>query len=188
MLALTQAVKSPPLKIGKISNDIVLPRAVPVATAAVVVVFAILGAIVTLLLVGGTAIITGAAIFGFLGYILANYSPLKGESFLRWMTLASGAKRKQLEIDGEPVIPYVGVARIPTPAAGNVSWRAGSLEVNPVHYDERGVLRKESLLSVPEYQPLPLPFPEDTKTASRAKKRPTRSPKVKASRPRKMPT
>lgn len=151
MLAATEAIKAPPIKIGKISDDLVLPRAIPLVTLAVVVAFALVGAIVGLIVGGLQGFIMGGAISGFAGYIIANYSPLRGESFLKWITLTTGAKRNKLEVDGEPVTLYVGIAQVRTPAAGRTRMRPGAVDVNPVHYDERGVLRRESLRDAPTF-------------------------------------
>lgn len=191
MIAATAVMKPQPIKIGRISNDIVLPRAIPLMTALVVGGAAIFGAIFGTILAGGTGFGLGAGIFGFIAYIAINYSPLRGESFARWIALVTRTKTRQTVVDGKPVVVHVGIARVQRPAAGKTHLVASSVEVSPLMYDERGVLRDQPLLHMPTPEPTPEPdlFPKaSSKPTRKQKKSRATDTKPRTSRTRKMPT
>jgi hypothetical protein len=157
MLAATNMLRPPPARIGKISKDFALPRSVPVknlvGAAGGVVLLAIFvlpflpnfeGLVITL--AGGS----------FLGVLAVTWSPIKGESLLKWAELQADSRRKsKVVINGKVVRAYIGLAPLHWSAAGKTALRPGAVEVHPGSYDDRGVLvpHQERFKNLP-------PFPQ----------------------------
>lgn len=146
MLVATEALRPPKLRIGKIGGNFTLPRTVPVLTLAAsaggAAVFGLLFAIVidpTL-----ASILYSCTIGAVFGAVLVTYSPLRGESLLRWLGLKyRSSKNKTRLVDGKPVRLAVGICYVPPPISGSVGVRPGSIPVRPGLFDERGVRLRE---------------------------------------------
>lgn len=140
MINATRVLKSDGIRIGKISNDITLPRTVRLVTAVSVGA----GAAVTLLiaLLFGTSaqnLIYAAVIGGFIGFAASSYSPLRGESLGTWLTLQITSARSSRRIDGKSVTLNVGVAPAQRLAEGKVQLRRSAVRVAAGSVDDRGV-------------------------------------------------
>lgn len=146
MICMTSALKPPPVRIAKIGESFVLPRSIPLVQAAA----AFAGALVGVILFSFTIPLFGFSLFrflvsifvlGFIGVLLAVWSPLKGESFATWIGLSIGRfKLKKPEINGLPVKAYIGIAPLETASSGPVKIVSGAVDVALGSVDERGVL------------------------------------------------
>jgi hypothetical protein len=144
MLCATSVIKPGPVRIGRLSGDLTLPRTVPLVNL-------LLGAggfLLGLVIGGGFFGLRGAVYFGVLSGAAAvgaaSYSPLKGESLLTWVGLkVLRLQANQTYRDGVRVRAAVGVCPVPALPAGMCSIHFGAASVNPDLYDERGVLRED---------------------------------------------
>jgi hypothetical protein len=142
MLCATSVIKPGPMRIGRLSGDLTLPRTVPLVNLLLGGVGFLFG--VTL---GGAFFgLRGAMYFGVLsaaGAIMAaTYSPLKGESMLTWLGLkVLRMSSNQTFRNGVKVRAAVGICPVPSLPAGPCSIHFGAANINPDLYDERGVLR-----------------------------------------------
>jgi hypothetical protein len=141
MICATKVLRPGGHRIGKIAGGVALPRTIPVVTAVFVVIFGILGLILSWVISGqpysiGIGIGIGAAF----GYSLATFSPLRGESMLTWLLLLARGRRRKQRIDGRPVSLAVGAAMATRVSNGPVVLRRASVRVNPNSRDDRGVL------------------------------------------------
>jgi hypothetical protein len=140
MLILTNALKSPKVRVGHIGGNITLPRTIPLTSLLVGGGGAAFGILVGFAIIGGVgpsvycAVLGGAA-----GVGAVTWSPLKGESLLKWLGLRANTRRKALTMDGEPVQLAVGIARLGDVVTGNVHIVPGAVQIPPSQYDERGV-------------------------------------------------
>lgn len=145
MLAATTMLRPPPARIAKLGDNFVLPRSIPLKSAAGGAAGLFIGIVIYFLFV--------VTIFGFMfetlflvigaftaaGATIVNWSPLRGENWTTWATLKVGmASRGRVIIDGQEVRAYIGVAPLPYSAAGRVVVRPGAEEVLPGSVDERG--------------------------------------------------
>lgn len=151
MLSATETLKTPPLRLGRITETIVLPRSIEVKKILAVAVglilafpfFVILGIVFkhnfTLFLILESA---GAAT----GLLLVSWSPLKGESFSKWLGLASSSRTsKKVYINGKEVRAYIGIAPLQNGACGSVRIVGAAVTVVPNNFDYRGVPVKKSV-------------------------------------------
>lgn len=154
MLVATEALRPPKLRIGRLGNNITLPRTVPAAAL-----FA--GGFGALLAMGLFTIVVGwsiasvaysATIGAIIGVALVTYSPLRGESLLRWLGLKIRSSRNRSRyMEGAPVRLAVGICYIPAPNQGAVRMRAGAVQVRPGLFDERGTRHRESRRVLPSW-------------------------------------
>lgn len=147
MLAVTNILRPPPTRVGKISDTIVLPRTVELKKLLAAAAGTFLGALlwtVPLGLIFGytlTSLLICAGFGGFLGVLLVSWSPLRGESFATWLGLSSSTLRAdRVRIDGLKVRAYLGVAPLNFTAAGATRLVPGAVDVPIGQVDERGVL------------------------------------------------
>ncbi len=158
MIAATKILRPPEARIGKIGNNITLPRTVPLKTAIAGAVGAVIGIPFALFIFSGPveAVIFGGIFGGFCGVAAVSYSPLKGESLFSWMGLSVlNARRKKVMYDGEEVQLAVGIARISRGPLERVRILGGAVDVNPDQFDERGVLRTERNRNLAPRRPFP---------------------------------
>ena len=152
MLAATDTLKTPPMRIGKISENFVLPRAVEVkkvlaVAAGLVLAFPFFVFIGLLPFIGHTLLVLLLTEIagGFAGLLVVSWSPLKGESFSKWLGLASSSKLStKVRIRGREAKVYIGIAPLPYSAAGKVRIQGAAVNVVPGNFDERGVPVKKS--------------------------------------------
>jgi hypothetical protein len=155
MLVLTDALKTPKIRIGHIGGNFTLPRTVPMASLVAGGVGAAVGLLLGFGFLGGTGpSVYSAVICGAVGVFFVTWSPLKGESLLKWLGLRVKRQRQNLSVDGEPVQLAVGIALVNEVILGAVRIRAGAVTVPASQYDERGVHLKveqifDRLLSEP---------------------------------------
>lgn len=141
MLAATNMLRPPPARIGKIGRDFTLPRSVPVKN----LVGAIVGAVGSLFLTAVTGslqiMLFGLFLGGGAGVLAVTWSPMKGESLLKWLSLTGNtARQDRVVINGRKVRAYIGVAPLGWSAKGRTEVLNGAVEVMPGAYDDRGVL------------------------------------------------
>lgn len=141
MVVATPVMKRGPVRISQIGSDITLPRPVRAVALAAVVVGGLLGSFIGLVLGGLSSIMYGALIFAAIGYGLVTFSPLQGESFLKWAELTWGTKRRaNFTIDGQHARVSVGVCPVPRPSRDELVMLApGAVRIPPSQYDHRGV-------------------------------------------------
>lgn len=154
MLVATEALRPPKLRIGRLGNNFTLPRTVPAAAL-------ISGALCALVAVGlfgavvgytVTSVAYSALVGALIGVALVTYSPLRGESLLRWLGLKIKSRRNRARyVDGFPVRLAVGICYIPNPNQGMVSMRSGAVQVRPGLFDERGTRRREARRVLPTW-------------------------------------
>lgn len=141
MLVATDLLRSPPTRIAKL-GPVVFPRSVSIKTAAGVVCGAVVGLFPALVVLGPTlsAVIWGVMLGGAAGGVLVNWSPLRGESFARWIGLNVSVLRSDtLEVGGYRTRLFVGTARARRSAAGRVRVMRGAVSVPAGSVDSRGV-------------------------------------------------
>lgn len=143
MFCATSIMRSPPVRIAKIGPNFTLPRTVALSTLVAVTIGGLLGVALFVPFVGaGISQIMYSAVFGAgIGVFLINYSPLAGESLLKWFGLTVRHRRRRLERDGRQVKVYVGASQVGRLPDGPVRVVAGAVNVAAGAYDERGALR-----------------------------------------------
>lgn len=141
MVVATSVMKKPPLRVAKITDDIVLPRSIPAKTIVVGAAGALIGLIIGAFFQSWTSMFYGAGIFATAAILLMNMSPLQGESIWKWLSLVwGGRKGKTASVEGEKVRLYVGICPVPRAASeSTVHIWPGSVRVVAHDYDERGV-------------------------------------------------
>lgn len=141
MVVATSVMKKPPLRVAKITDDIVLPRSIPAKTIIVGGAGALIGLVVGALFQSWTSMFYGAGIFATLAILLMNMSPLQGESIWKWLSLVwGGRKGRTSSAEGEKVRLYIGICPVPRAASeATVHIWPGSVRVVASEYDERGV-------------------------------------------------
>jgi hypothetical protein len=147
MLAMTTALRPPPARISRIGDNVTLPVALQLNQ----LIAGGIGGFVGLLAVimfwvpffgfsipsGGIGLIGGV----FAGILFVTWSPIKGESFSKWLGLSIGTFRgNKVVIDGEPARAYIGIAKLESSAAGVIRVYPGAVEVPAGSVDERGVI------------------------------------------------
>lgn len=141
MLVMTSSLRAPKVRIGHIGGNITLPRTVPLEALIAGGVGAVVGLIASFSLLGGSvqSVMYCVGLGIALGVFVVTWSPLKGESFAKWIGLTVGSRTKKITMNGEPVTLAVGVAVLSEVHSGVISMRAGSVNIAPSQYDERGV-------------------------------------------------
>lgn len=141
MIIATRVMKPGRMRVGKIGNNITLPRTVAVVTLVAGAIGALVGAAFGLVLGPSVRTILFGAVFGGgLGVLVVNYSPIEGESLLKWAGLSLRARRQQIYVNGQPTRLAIGICPVSRSAHGPVRIRRGAVTVPPSQYDERGVL------------------------------------------------
>lgn len=146
MLSVTNILRPPPARIGRISDRFVLPRTIELRVLIAVGVGAFAGMVTWFFPFGllfdySLTSLLGLMMGGLgLGYLAVTWSPLKGESLGTWIGLSAGASRPgRVRFEGQKVYAYLGVAPLPYLAAGKVRIRPGAVTVPAGSVDERGV-------------------------------------------------
>ena len=141
MLVATDLLRSPPTRIAKL-GPVVFPRSITIKTAAGVVGGGIAGMFPAFVVLGLSlsAVIWGVMLGGAAGAVLVNWSPLRGESFARWVGLNVSVLRSDtVEVGGHRTRLFVGTARVRRAAAGRVRVMRGAVSVPAGSVDSRGV-------------------------------------------------
>lgn len=157
MLAVTDLLRPPPTRVAKI-GPMVLPRSITMKSAVAGLVGAIVGLIPAFVIlgVGANAVIWGGMLGATAGAVVVNWSPLRGESFSRWIGLNVAAYRSdKVEVNGREVNLYIGVARIHRSAAGRVRLEPGAVSVPAGSVDDRGVPVAVKSPPLPAHAPFP---------------------------------
>lgn len=140
MLVLTDALKSPKVRIGHIGGNFTLPRTVPLAALVAGLSGALLGLALGFFIIGGLqGTLYSSVLLGAAGVFVVTWSPLKGESMGMWLGLQANSRRKKLTLNGEPVQLAVGIAVLGEVITGKVRIASGAVTIPPSQYDERGV-------------------------------------------------
>lgn len=141
MLVATNMMRPPPTRIGKIGQDIVLPRTIPLLSVMAGAVGLLVGLMFTVPFGNFQTIAIGGILGAAAGVAAATMSPIKGESFAKWLglTVANGRATK-VEINGRTAKVYVGIAPLSYTAAGTTRVVTGATSVAVGSVDERGVL------------------------------------------------
>lgn len=151
MIAATSMLRPPPARIGKISDNIVLPRAVEAKKLFAGIGGMLITVFLWLVLWGPIigfsflSFLFAAAIGVALGLAFVTLSPIRGESMFTFLQLNLQSRRGDwVELDGKPSKAFIGIAPLPYRAAGRTRVQAGAVEVVPGTVDERGVpVRRE---------------------------------------------
>ncbi len=152
MIAATKILKPGPARIAKIMPGVTLPRTVPLPTLFITAGMALVGLIVTVLIPFTrtiTSVTLGTVFFGALGVLVATYSPLKGESLVRWFGLEYSARRDRVTLNGKQARVYIGICPVHKVAAGKMHIRAGAVDVPAGSVDVRGLPRRHRAHSTP---------------------------------------
>lgn len=163
MLVATEALQPPKLRIGKLGNNFSLPRTVPLISLVAGALGALLSIAVFSALAGWSlAKVSYSGVVGaVIGVFLVTYSPLRGESLLKWLGLKVRSSRNRARyIDGKPVRLAVGICYVPDVVKGIVQLRPGSVPVRPNLYDDRGTRIRETRWALPDW------FVEEVKTSA----------------------
>jgi hypothetical protein len=146
MLSVTNILRPPPARIGRISDRFILPRTIELRVLIAVGVGAFAGLVAWFFPVGllfdySLTSLASLLLIGLgLGYITVTWSPLKGESLGTWIGLSAGASRPgKVRFEGQKVYAYLGVSPLGYLAAGKVRIRPGAVTVPAGSVDERGV-------------------------------------------------
>lgn len=140
MLVLTRAMKPGPTRVGKVAGNLSLPRSVELPTAVAVVSGAFTGMVLFMVFGGGfMGAMYGMLLGGVIGWVAMNYSPLEGETLLRWVGLNVKSRQGQVLWQGHPVQVSIGICPIPPPIASEHLVLPGAVNVPPTQYDGRGV-------------------------------------------------
>lgn len=146
MLSVTNILRPPPARIGRLSDRFVLPRTIEVRVliaagtgtfAGLMAWFFPIGLLFSYSLV---SLLTLMVLGGGLGYLAVSWSPLKGESLGMWIGLSAASSRSgKVRFEGQKVYAYLGVAPLGYLAAGKIRMRPGAIGVPAGAVDERGV-------------------------------------------------
>lgn len=146
MICATDAMKPPPVRVGRIAGRFSLPRTAQLSSLIAGGVGAIVGAVAGLLLQA----VVGIGIVG-IGYAVAlgvgaglairHVSPLRDETLLTWLRLiVTRSAQAQPTIDGERARVAVGIALVPRGLGSRrVPLQLGAVDVDPSNVDDRGV-------------------------------------------------
>lgn len=147
MLAVTNILRPPRARVGKITENFVLPRTIELRKLLVGGAGVFVGLLFWLFflgfIVGHTLMpmLFSGAFFGALSIFLISWSPLRGESFARWLGLsASTIRADRVRVDGIRARAYLGIAPLQYTAAGRTRILSGAANVPAGSVDERGVL------------------------------------------------
>lgn len=145
MIAATKILKPGPARIAKIMPGVTLPRTVPIPTLFITAGFTLVGLLVTVSIPMTrtiTSVTMGSVLFGALGVVIATYSPIKGESMMRWFGLEYSARRDRVKLNGQLARVYIGICPVHRVAAGRTRIRSGAVDVPVGSVDQRGLPRK----------------------------------------------
>jgi hypothetical protein len=144
MLSATEILRTPPTRIGKITESIVLPRTVSLVSLIATGAGLVLGALLSLpffSVVGLRGVLLTTGLMGALGLAVVTLSPIKGESFTKWLGLTAASLTKpRVQVNGRAARVYIGIAPLKATAAGAVQVLGSAAEVRAGDTDERGVL------------------------------------------------
>jgi hypothetical protein len=146
MIAATKILKPGPTRIARLVPGVTLPRTIPITTLFVTFGFSAFGLLVMLAMPffnSLTSILIGTVLFGGLGVVVTTYSPLKGESMLRWLGLEVSARRQRIEMNGEPAKVYIGLCAIDRVAVGEIRIMPSAIDVPSGSVDSRGLPLKQ---------------------------------------------
>ena len=139
MLIATRVLDPGPARVGRLFGNLTLPRTVELPTLMITGAALFFGIVVGAIVGGLTAMLYGGMFFGIGGYILATYSPLEGESMLRYLGLSIRSSQNTVRIGDEKFQVAVGTHPIPVPQPGRRRVVASMVDVPPSQYDRRGV-------------------------------------------------
>lgn len=149
MICATPIMRQGKTRIGRVGG-VTLPRTVEVVTLAAAVVGALVGIAAAMVISSGmTAFIYGAIFGGAAGWFAVTYSPLQGESLLKWVELQLNTSRRARYIEGERVLLSVGLAVLPHASRGRVRLLRSAVRIPSTQFDERGVLLSPSNRNIP---------------------------------------
>ena len=143
MLVCTSVLRRAPLRIGGLGERITFHRTVRVAViaygAAGVFLGFVIGALVTIFVGGFNLIVYATAGGGMLGVAAESWSPLRGESMLRWLGLmVTTSARRRVEMEGASRRVYIGLCALNRVAAGPVHLRGAAVETDRPPLERRG--------------------------------------------------
>jgi hypothetical protein len=139
MVIATRVMNPGPARVGKLAGGFSLPRTVELPTLIAAVVGGCVGLMLGAMFGGIQALLYGAAIFSALAVFVMTYSPLEGESMVRWLGLTALSRTQQMVFAGETVQVSIGVCPIDPVHDGPVRIVAGHVNVAAGQYDGRGV-------------------------------------------------
>lgn len=140
MLVATSMMRPPKTRIGRIGKDFTLPFTIPLINLIALALGALVGLMLALPFGSFQGFAFGAIGGGVAGLAAVTMSPIKGESFAKWLGLSvSNLRAQKVSYNGLPAKVYIGVAPLRSTALGKVHMVAGAAEVLPGSVDERGV-------------------------------------------------
>ncbi len=150
MLVCTSVLRRAPLRIGGLGERITFHRTVRVAVIAYgavgVFVGFVAGALISIFVGGFNLIVYATATGGMLGVAAESWSPLRGESILRWLGLmVTTSARRQVEMEGASRRVYIGLCALNRVAAGPVHLRGAAVEAERPALGRRGRPSREPL-------------------------------------------
>lgn len=157
MVCATGVLKPPPVRIGRISGNWTLDRAVRVTTILGVAAGAAAGAVVAVVLLavglGVSAAFVSVGLGGGAGYLAVTTSPLEGESMATWLKLtAARANASTATAQGRRRVA-VGICILDRePRFREVRGMPGAVPVAPGSVDRRGVAIDRVRVSAPYRQ------------------------------------
>jgi len=142
-IAATAFLRRGPARIGRITNNLVLPRTIPVRNLVAGGVGAgvglIPGALAAALTGTPMAAVFVAAIFAAVAVGLVT-ATVRGEHLGVWLGLAARSQAGRVKNpDGETVKAYIGLARLDRLAVGACRIEPSAVPVTDREWDERGV-------------------------------------------------
>lgn len=149
MICATPIMRQGKTRIGRVGG-VTLPRTVEVVTLAAAVVGALVGVAAAMAISSGmSAFIYGAIFGGAAGWFAVTYSPLQGESMLKWVELQLNTSRRARYIEGERVLLSVGLGVLPHASRGRVRLLRSAVRIPSTQFDERGVLLSPGNRNIP---------------------------------------
>jgi hypothetical protein len=148
MLVATEALRPPKLRIGKITNSVVLPRTVPAAALISALVSSLVFVVLFCSFAGWSTqtVMYSMTFGGVFGVFVVSYSPLRGESLAKWLGLKVRSRRGRARlVRGRPVRLAVGICYVEPQFEGLVQARTGAIPVRAGSFDERGVRVRETV-------------------------------------------
>ena len=141
MFCATKVLSPGPTRISRVTNHITLPRTVAVPVLIASTIGAFLGFITMLIVTRSlTSLMMASVLGGAAGWVAASWSPLKGESFAKWLGLKVRATGGRMTVDGELVRVHIGVAPAHRIAAGRTRVLPGAVTVRDGTVDADGRL------------------------------------------------
>lgn len=139
MFCATQVFNPGPTRIGTIGNHVTLPRTVPLVSLIAAAAGAFFSVVLMVVFTRSfSSLIAAAGIGGSIGWIVMSWSPLRGESFARWLGLTVTSFTDRRRINGQMVRVSVGVAPVNRLAGGRTTVIPGSFDVAPGTVDSHG--------------------------------------------------